>query len=577
VTTSYGTTLNGWCSNSCPTCSSTQKYNCFDKTSCAGSDGYWCGTESTGWCADQKCATCSTTQPWNCYDKETCTGASGSWCTNQYSTYGSTAVVSSGWCQSNDCPTCSKSQPWNCFIETDCKTNGGNWCGTWCQDSSYQCPSTKGYNVEEKKENFIKPENCKEQKDSNTGYTNYVCEKKTEEKCPELSVDVKEKCESNSGKLTIKKDRRGCEFTDCRFKEEFNPDKKFILKKFDRCPTDAELNEYQSSCEKSGGTLKTSLEGGCKIGFCLNADENECEREINPKFEKEIEEKCKKEGLVVVKDFDPRGCTVLHCGEQDFCKKVPKNAYSECENQGGELVVKTDERGCATFSECVRPGDEKVYLEEHEKITEIPDETELLSLALKLEELKVSFDKMSTQAKDLANYYKSTGSSEAKKLTRVADMFAAATGKIDEIKTALRNKLTTITPADLEEIKLEIRTIRKVTLKDILYVMLSTKDDVKDIVDEKEKDCGIDGLCFDKSFRICQKAIMRSDQEGTFVRITGESDGKCLMEAEAKVAGIAVSMKCEVPNYALGFKNPETDVLPYCTGGLVDAIKTGKV
>ena len=122
-----------------------------------------------------------------------------------------------------------------------------------------------------------------------------------------LPSDWKDTCESYGGKFITKKDERGCEFADCRFKEEFDPDKKVVFKKFDRCPTDAELNEYQSSCEKSGGKLKTSLEGGCKIGFCLNSEEHECEKEINPKFEKEIEEKCKKEGLRVVKDFDPRG------------------------------------------------------------------------------------------------------------------------------------------------------------------------------------------------------------------------------------------------------------------------------
>lgn len=391
-----------------------------------------------------------------------------------------------------------------------------------------------------------------------------------------LPSDWKDKCESYGGKFITKKDKRGCEFADCKFSEEFDPDKKFVFKKFDRCPTDSELNEYQTTCEKSGGTLKTSLEGGCKIGFCLNTEEHECEKEISPKFEKEIEEKCKKDGLRVVKDFDPRGCTVLHCGEQDFCKKVPKNAYSECENQGGELVVKNDDKGCATFSECVKHGDEKVYLEPNEKITEVPEDTELLGLALKLEDLKVSFDKMARQSKDIAAYYKSTSSADAKKFERVADMFASATGKIDEIKTTLRDRLKTLTTADIEEIKLEVRKIRKVVLRDILFVMLSSKEEADEIGEEKELNCGSDNLCFEKSFRVCRKAVF-TPESGT-VRITGLENGKCLTDASFKSPeGISFSMSCKLPNYALGFEmNPE-DMLLNCTGNMVDAIKTDKL
>ncbi len=562
ISQSWCTASTGsWCASYCPTCSSTQKYNCYYKNECTSAGGNWCGTESTGWCSEQKCQTCSTTQPWNCYDKSSCEGAKGSWCGN--------------WCTAESCPTCSKSQPWGCYIETDCKANGGNWCGTWCQEGSYPCPSTKGH-LGEKEEIFVKPENCKEEKDPVTGYVHFVCEKNFEEKCPVLSDEMKTKCESYGGKFVLKKDKRGCEFADCKFKEEFDPDKKFIFKKFDRCPTDAELNDYQSSCEKSGGTLKTATEGGCKIGFCLSKEEHACEKEINPKFEKEIEEKCKKEGLQVVKDFDPRGCNVLHCGEPDYCKKIPSKAYDECEKQGGELVVKADSKGCATFSECVKPGDEKVYLEENEKIIEVPEDAELLGLALKLEELKVTFDKMAKQSKDIAAYYKSTGSADAKKFERVADMFASTTGKIDEIKTTLKDKLKTLTTADIEEIKLEIRKIRKVVLRDILFVMLSTKEEADEIGEDKELNCGSDNLCFEKSFRVCRKAVF-TPQDGN-VRITGLEGGKCLVDASFKSPdGIAFSMKCKLPNYALGFEiNPE-DMLLNCTGNMVDAIKTNKI
>ncbi len=408
-----------------------------------------------------------------------------------------------------------------------------------------------------------------------TGYVHFVCEKTFEEKCPVFTDEMKTKCESYGGKFVLKKDKRGCEFADCRFSEEFDSDKKFVFKKFDRCPTDAELNGYQSSCEKTGGTLKTATEGGCKIGFCLNKEENDCEKEINPKFEKEVEEKCKKEGLLLVRDFDPRGCTVLHCGEPDYCKKVPNKAYDECEKQGGELVVKNDNKGCATFSECVKPGDEKVYLEEHEKITEVPEDTELLALALKLEDLKIAFDKMATQAKAIASYYESKGSSESKRFTRVSAMLGAATEKVDEIKTELRDKLKMLTTDDLEEIKLEVRKIRKVVLRDILFVMLSTKDEIKEIEDDKEVNCGTDGLCFEKNFRLCKRTIFNP---GTgIIRITGAKGDNCVMEAEFKKDNFSFTMKCDVPNYALGFKNPETDILPHCTGSLVDAVLGGKV
>lgn len=392
-----------------------------------------------------------------------------------------------------------------------------------------------------------------------------------------IQTDAKEMCEKYGGKFFTKKDERGCEFVDCKMSDEFNSDKKFIFKKFDKCPTDAEVKDYTVSCEKAGFNVKFDLQGGCKIPFCLQTQEHACEKEINPKLQKDIEEKCKKEGLKVVEDFDPRGCKVQHCGEPDYCKKIPATAYSECEKQGGELVVKNDDKGCATFSECVKHGDDKVYLEPNEKITEVPEDTELLSLALKLEQLKVTFDKMAKQSKDIAAYYKSTGSADAKKYERVADMFASTTDKIDEIKTTLRDKLKTLTTSDIEEIKLEVRKIRKVVLRDILFVMLSSKDEANDIGQDKAEACGTDSACFEKNLRICNKATFTP--EGSTIAITGLEDSKCLMDATFKSPqGISFTMKCKLPNYALGFgQNAEKDMLPYCSGNMVDAIKTNKI
>ncbi len=149
-----------WCgtyctASQCPTCSSSQAWNCNDQSSCTGASGKWCGT----YCSTS-CPTCSSSQQWNCNTESACTGASGNWCKpSGTGTVPSSASYSSyannPYCSSSSCPSCSPAQLWNCDSETKCKGASANWCqvntGSYCSSSSCPtCSSTQPWNCYDK-------------------------------------------------------------------------------------------------------------------------------------------------------------------------------------------------------------------------------------------------------------------------------------------------------------------------------------------------------------------------------------------------------------------------------------------
>jgi hypothetical protein len=328
-------------------------------------------------------------------------------------------------------------------------------------------------------------------------------------------------------------------------------------------------------------------ERGCKIAKCMDADQEQawmnedCSMVPGPVREK-TEKECSEKGLDVIKSYDENGCQILKCAQPNECQReISKEASEKCKSKGGEFVVKKDDKGCVVYSECVTRGDNsRVYVE---KIEKVPDATELLDIAFKLENLKMSLDKLAKQTNEIADYYKSTGSNEEQRFTRVSDMFISAKVKVDNIKTKIRNKLKTLTTDDITEIKTDIKYLKDVTIKDIVYVMLSTGDDVKAITSGSgENDCGSDSVCFDKAFRIC-KPVSFNAEGNISVKITGLEKSTCIMTASASKNGQNYDMTCKIEKYADGIGGAESNILPYCTGSLKDmmasenANKTKKV
>ncbi|MDI6721012.1 MAG: hypothetical protein QMD85_01385 [Candidatus Aenigmarchaeota archaeon] len=426
------------------------------------------------------------------------------------------------------------------------------------------------------------PQGCWQEKDER-GFVRVVCEKTRE--CPAISQDVRLKCVDQKGIPVFKKDPSGCEIFFCQFGNEVqNP-----FSGYQQCPPPQQIDDEMKKCSSLGLRGVIAFEGGCKIARCVEEKRPEEQCGLLPGQEREkIENDCKSRGMGTISRFE--GCRqIIECSQnaQSQCPRdMPQDAYRSCGEKGGELVVQRDDQGCIRFSKCVARGDmTDTYIE---KPSRVPESTELLSLAFKLESLNIEFDKLAKQTSDIAEYYKSAGSADEARFRRVSDMFITAKEKVNEIKNKIRNKVDSFTEDDSIEVKRDLKYLKDVMLKDILYVMLSSSDDMKQITAKTttrqlaENDCGTDGSCFDKAFRLCKPITFRPDSE-TLVTITGLDSDTCILKAKLEegkgppvgaVPGInpPYEMTCKVKNYALGMKGPE-DILPYCEGSMVELIK----
>ena len=426
------------------------------------------------------------------------------------------------------------------------------------------------------------PAECYAETDE-TGFVHIICED-YETVCPLLSREEKIKCMDAGGNPVIRRDSRGCEYVSCEFVQEAVQEGQIQIFTQYQCPSSEEIDEVMRKCEMMNQRGIIMMEGGCRVAKCISEQETICP-EIPYEEKEQIKRDCADKGLAVIRNYDQNGCPILMCAEQEGCgEDPPEEAYRNCNAEGGELIVKKDSSGCVVFVECVRRGDENsVYVE---RIDRIPESGVLLEIAFKLENLKITLDKLVKQTEDIANYYASTGSSEEQRFRRVSDMFENAKNKVDEIKNKLRDRLEYVTVDDLMEIKHDIRYIKDVVIKDILYVMLSTSNDVKEIINEEEGNCGTNGECFDNALRVCKSIVFYPEGEnGPKVEIAGLEDGKCklyaiLPEDQGPPAGMIpginppYDMTCFLPNYAMGARDPNTDILPYCEGPLMQLMTT---
>ena len=347
------------------------------------------------------------------------------------------------------------------------------------------------------------------------------------------------------------------------------------------CPSFEEITQAMRKCGELGmkGVLENSR--GCKMARCVEEKEDQC-RDLPEREFREKEIACKEEGKKVFVNYDSHGCKKISCGDENACpKEIAKEAYFACNGKGGELIVKRDFNGCVSFSECVRRGDSSESAVE--EIGRIPESGEMLSIAFKLEELKLEFDKLARKSEDIANYYKSTGSSDEERFRRVASMFNAAKGKVDELRAKIRENIDDMSAEEVSEVKRDLRYLKNVVLKDILYVMLSNGEEVEKIKSDTQEDCDEnDGECFNDAIRICKPITFSPEgDEGPLVEITGLVDGKCEMKVTMdesnipKIPGFTppYQMNCKIEKYSLGVNDPDKDIIPYCTGNLVDLMK----
>ena len=465
----------------------------------------------------------------------------------------------------NSCPSDCKVPGRTCPVNVQCSDGSQVVCkqdGNSCQCG--QCPIGN------------LPQGCRQEKDDK-GFVVVRCEDKTE--CREISQEERVACTEKGGVPRFSRDGSGCKKFECNFggggENIFTPEPS------QQCPTRQEWEMTSKKCASLGKITVTKIDRGCNIPTCIDRREDMCGLVSGPEREK-IEQECSQRGARVVNSMDEKGCQKISCVDENTCQKdLPPEAYSACGAKGGEIAVKKDQNGCIIFSDCLRKGNiQESYVEEASGTL---DTAELLQVALKLERLKVELDKLARETKDIAEYYKNTGSNEAERFERVSGMFGAATQKIDDIKNKIRSQADSISADGMTEIRRDIKYIKDVMIKDILYMMLSNGDDVKKIKEKSSTECS-DDQCFGEALRLCKPMkFYPEDEDGPEVTITGLEDGKCIMKArldddKGPPAGVVAGgppweMTCRIENYALGMRNPEEDIFPYCQGSMVELIK----
>ncbi|MBI4018306.1 MAG: hypothetical protein HY368_01745, partial [Candidatus Aenigmarchaeota archaeon] len=452
------------------------------------------------------------------------------------------------------------------------------------------------------------PQGCRQEVEKETGFVKVVCES-TKRTCQEISIpqDAKQSCEEKGGRFEVRKDYNGCEFPDCSFGDArrspvpgFNP----LEQKKECSPESEEQREAtKQNCAKLGLNFVISVQGGCQVSKCSSKPQKRGCEPIPNEERQRLEQQCTSQGLNPLKDFDNNGCPMIRCGEpNDFqCRTdLPKDAYEKCGTQGGELVVRRDQGGCITFSQCIVQGDAREA--EVDPIGTIPEPTELLAMAFRMEELRIELDKLAKKTEDIANYYASTKSADEGRYRRVSDMFDAANSKVEEIKGKLRQAVDRgdVRENDMLEVKRDVRYIKDVMMKDILYLMLSSSEDVKSIKESRavrvgnqfegvpatdDTNCGSDGECFNRGFRLCKQLIFYPEgREGPKIEVRGLEGDTCILHAvlpegqgppAGAVPGInpPYDMTCKIKNYALGVSDPDKDVLPFCEGPMAELAK----
>ncbi|MBL7206487.1 MAG: hypothetical protein ISS36_02715 [Candidatus Aenigmarchaeota archaeon] len=576
------------CSPTKTTCSDGSEVSCGNScdsstgscSSCSPSCPTEPGVPGSGPVCHLECGECETLASDGCYCKwiDGCERGSG--------------TGGTGWdCSNVQCGECEK------LVTPDCRCEWIEGCEKSIQCPNYKtCPDGADVScwVEHKDdgqrcecESCPLPENCRRETDE-YGMERVECERKDhpDDDCKPIDEEgIRKECFEKGGEPVERYTRpMKCLYIDCEFR---NKKDKFFEN--EDCPDDEEMQEVKEKCWSMKQKDMIIFEHGCKFVKCV--DENWHEERSERGFGEDcvrapprhvVEEKemyCGEMGKIAIMYFDNDGCQYIDCAssEQEKTRDPPMITYEKCERTGGKMVVRRDENGYVDFAECIMRGDRnEVYVDEMDRI---PESHELLDMAFKLEELKMTFDRLSKKTADIANYYAQSGSWEADRFRSVSGMFESAKGKVDEIKEKLKNRLQDLNIDDMMEIRQDLRYIKDVLLKDIVYFMLGSEKDVREFVVEDERDendCGRDGMCFDNAFRTCTPGVLfypegkpRPGQEPSpTLRIDGVEDGKCKLYVFVETPFGKMDMTCRMPDYSFGMRNPE-EMFPHCQGPLL--------
>ena len=467
--------------------------------------------------------------------------------------------------------------------------NGGCWVG----EKQVPCPGEGQQNEGRQPQqqpgtNFMDTQNippgCKQV--NNNGMINIVCDN-AQRQAPTFDCtpgpqreEIEKKCKETGGRIIVKNmvQSKGCGIVDCVFggASEGN----FMPGQQQTCPGPDELAKQEENC-KSMGLNPKRLRSNCEFVQCEDPNKQQTMCPDVSLERMNAKEQCSANGGKMIDEFDAYGCPAPKCiSSGESCSNgIPQEAYFKCEDQGGKLVVNTDESGCITFTKCVARGQEGVQAED--TLDEVPPAAKLLQVALKLESIKISFDRMAKQITAIADYYDNEGdSANAERFRTAAGMFESAKKQIDAVKEELKMGVNGMSVEQIIDIKHKIRQISDVVMEDALYVILGGESTgtYESATDETAYEpgegvnCGTDGNCFGKSLRICQKGSHFSPQDGAMVKVIGLENGVCLLQGKASTSEGEKELSCKFVNYATDQLTID-NVMQYCEGSMVEYMK----
>ncbi|MBI2106474.1 hypothetical protein HYT57_00675 [Candidatus Woesearchaeota archaeon] len=251
-----------------------------------------------------------------------------------------------------------------------------------------------------------------------------------------------------------------------------------------------------------------------------------------PENLQEIEQRCSSSGGNPEKFIDRSGCKIVSCGfgsGQENFEGVADDPR-ECESRGGDFVLIKGEPRCFT-------GEDQVRIKE--KLDEI-EPTDLLKIALRLENILKSLEEIGDSFEDLKNFYEKRGDAEkAASFERALTKIDGAAARLDEIKFGLAEKAGDITEEDRYQVIRDIKDIKNI-MQDIAVDILTggrssrSEKRGRGSGDEFDRDFEDEGIDFMNAIRQCEdyseeEPYSFSPDKEVNVELRGLRDGKCIM------------------------------------------------